>query len=365
MRSGNIVIMQSYYTFVPRRSPSTICHTAMYRIRARLTPVDALRQYNDTGHIAHTPTPPVAASKPIASTRREHAMPSLPKKSVRIAPDTTLSKNERLEALHSARIVLDSVSTDWVFTPPPPPGQPSKFALQRSGSLGSWRPNAASSPLATSRTGDSDSEDAGSDSSLDLDLDLEDSVGASSYRRALTPPPKPKRVKQRGAGTSREGVWRRREDDSDVDAANIVKRESESGQYPFESPDDVPTPEKLRERVKREMEAEMAWNDGLRLFVARRDAWTGAVGDEVPVRESRFKDNPLTNLVTPQAYPQIYRKVVLEGATPPVPIALPHMINALVEGWQCDDMWPPKPSRPEPSMRKKTGGGIKKFMGIS
>jgi len=164
----------------------------------------------------------------------------------------------------------------------------------------------------------------------------------------------------------KEGVWRRREDDSDVDALNIVKRESESGKYPFESPDDVPTPEKLRERLKREMEAEMAWNDGLRLFVARRDAWTGAVGDEVPVRESRFKDNLLTSMVTPQAYPQIYGRVVCEGATPPVPIALPHMINALVEGWQHDDMWPPKPTRPEPSMRKKkTGGGIKKLMGIS
>ena len=92
----------------------------------------------------------------------------------------------------------------------------------------------------------------------------------------------------------KEGVWRRREDDSDVDALNIVKRESESGKYPFESPDDVPTPEKLRERLKREMEAEMTWNDGLRLFVARRDAWTGAVGDEVPVRESRFKDVLIT-----------------------------------------------------------------------
>ncbi|PWW73902.1 hypothetical protein C7212DRAFT_299429, partial [Tuber magnatum] len=247
-------------------------------------------------------------------------MPSLPKKSVRIAPDTTLSKTERSEALRSVRTILDSVSTDWIFTPPPPiSSQHSKFALQRSGSLGSWRPNAANSPPATPRMSDSDSEDAGSDSSLDLDLDLEDGIGTSSYRRALTPPPRPKRVNRRNAKALKEGVWRRREDDSDIDAPNIVKRESENGQYPFESPDDVPTPEKLRERVKREMEAEMAWNDGLRLFVARRDAWTGAVGDEVPVRESRFKDNPLTSMVTPQVYPQIYRKVVVEGATPPVP----------------------------------------------
>ncbi|RPB00959.1 hypothetical protein L873DRAFT_1842628 [Choiromyces venosus 120613-1] len=297
------------------------------------------------------------------------SMPSLPKKSVRIAPETTLSKNERAEALSSVRTILDSVSTDWTFTPPPPPTQASKFTLQRSGSLGSWRPNAANSPPATPRASDSDSEDedaGGSDSSLDLGLDdLEDSVGASSYRRALTPPPRPRRVKRREAKALREGVWRRRVDDSDVDATNLVRRESESGQYPFESPDDVPTPEKMRERMKREMEEEMTWNEGLRLFVARRDAWTSAVGDEVPVRESRFKDNLLTNLITPQAYPQIYRKVVVEGATPPVPIALPHMINALVEGWQHDDMWPPKPSRPEPSMRRKTGGGIKKLMGIS
>ncbi|CUS07757.1 unnamed protein product, partial [Tuber aestivum] len=296
-------------------------------------------------------------------------MPSLPKKSVRIAPDTTLSKNERSEALRSVRTILDSVSADWTFTPPPPTSvQPSKFALQRSGSLGSWRPNAANYPPATPRVSDSESEDAGSDSSLDLDLDLdlEDGVGtSSSYRRALTPPPRPKRVNRREAKALKEGVWRRREDDSDVDAPSIVRRESESGKYPFESPDDVPTPEKLRGRVKREMEAEMTWNEGLRLFVARRDAWTGAVGDEVPVRESRFKDNPLTSLVTPQVYPQIYRKVVAEGAIPPVPIALPHVINALVEGWQHDDMWPPKPTKPEPSMRKRTGGGIKRLMGIS
>ena len=252
-----------------------------------------------------TPTPPHAypplyrpprANRQPPQPNKEHTMPSLPKKSVRIAPDTTLSKAERSEALHSVRTILDTVSTDWVFTPPPPPtfGQTSKFALQRSGSLGSWRPNAANSPPATPCASDSDSEDAGSDSSLDLDLDLEDSIGTSSYRRALTPPPRPKRAKRRDAKALKEGVWRRREDDSDVDALNIVKRESESGKYPFESPDDVPTPEKLRERLKREMEAEMTWNDGLRLFVARRDAWTGAVGDEVPVRESRFKDVLIT-----------------------------------------------------------------------
>lgn len=340
-------------------------------------------------HLSYTYTyPPSTGPRERTDNRlKEHTMPSLPKKSVRIAPDTTLSKTERSEAFHSVRTILDGVSTDWVFTPPPPPT--SKFALQRSGSLGSWRPNAANSPPATPCTNDSDSEDAGSDSSLDLDLDLEDGIGTSSYRRALTPPPRPKRANRRNAKALKEGVWRRREDDSDVDALNIVRLESESGKYPFESPDDVPTPEKIRERMKREMETEMTWNDGLRLFVARRDAWTGAVGDEVPVRESRFKDvlitfpppsllppsllvltgpnqNLLTSFITPQAYPQIYSRVVAEGVTPPVPISLPHMINALVEGWQRDDMWPPKPTRPEPSMRKKkTGGGIKKFMGIS
>lgn len=41
------------------------------------------------------------------------------------------------------------------------------------------------------------------------------------------------------------------------------------------------------------------------------------------------------------------------GAQPPIPINLQHLNNALVEGWKKDDQWPPKPSRPEPSIRVK------------
>lgn len=41
------------------------------------------------------------------------------------------------------------------------------------------------------------------------------------------------------------------------------------------------------------------------------------------------------------------------GSQPPIPINLKHLNNALVEGWKKDDQWPPKPSRPEPSIRVK------------
>lgn len=63
--------------------------------------------------------------------------------------------------------------------------------------------------------------------------------------------------------------------------------------------------------------------------------------------------NPLYALIGPPAYDQIYTKVCMGGAQPPIPINLKHLNNALVEGWKKDDQWPPKPSRPEPSIRVK------------
>jgi len=49
-------------------------------------------------------------------------------------------------------------------------------------------------------------------------------------------------------------------------------------------------------------------------------------------------------------YPSIYAKVVNQGLVPAVPINLSDVIPALVQGWQNDGEWPPKPSVPEPTM---------------
>lgn len=52
----------------------------------------------------------------------------------------------------------------------------------------------------------------------------------------------------------------------------------EDDPYRFETPDDVSAMiEKRKARRKRLLEQEMSWNDGLRTWTLRRDAWTGAV----------------------------------------------------------------------------------------
>lgn len=56
-------------------------------------------------------------------------------------------------------------------------------------------------------------------------------------------------------------------------------------------------------------------------------------------------------MIGPGTYNQIYTEVCSGGAQPPIPINLKHFVNALVEGWKKDDQWPPKPSKPEPSIR--------------
>lgn len=280
----------------------------------------------------------------------------------------TLTKEQRSQAINSAKTILDGVAVGWEYTLPP-----KKTKLldgRREGSLGSWRPSGLSAQEVT------DEED---DLDVDMDLDEDDDdeddedddphhysrptgangggvalggVGrSSSYRRATTPPPAVKRRKPKKS-QPREGIWVPREDDSDFEV-DMTSGEKEDG-YMWESPDDVPTPDKIRERHRQAVEADMQWNEGLKLWTHRRDAWTQATEDgEVQVCESRFKNNPLYALIGPSEYDQIYTKVCLGGAQPPIPINLKHLCNALVEGWKRDDQWPPKPSRPEPSFTRK------------
>ena len=62
----------------------------------------------------------------------------------------------------------------------------------------------------------------------------------------------------------------------------------------------------------------------------------------------------------PEAYAKIYKKVVVDGAVPPVPIALDKMVTAIVDGWKRSDVWGRKPPSVEPSMRARTGGSTRK-----
>lgn len=143
-----------------------------------------------------------------------------------------------------------------------------------------------------------------------------------------------------------------------------------------------------KRRRKERLDEEMEWNTGLRFWEARRDAWCAArkipagynpnqysqsssplsqphPSQQIPLRDQNRlitvlpiappllpPNDPTRASITPAMYPSIYAKVVNQGLMPAVPINLSDVIPALVQGWQADGEWPPKPSVPEPSMAK-------------
>jgi hypothetical protein len=56
--------------------------------------------------------------------------------------------------------------------------------------------------------------------------------------------------------------------------------------------------------------------------------------------------NPIRASIKPSMYAAIYSKVVVQGLTPTVPIPLPQMVAALVQGWKAEGNWPPKGGTP-------------------
>lgn len=67
----------------------------------------------------------------------------------------------------------------------------------------------------------------------------------------------------------------------------------EDNPYRFETPDDVSALiEKKKARKKRLLEQEMSWNDGLRVWILRRDAWTGAVPLKPPPKSQGSNMTP-------------------------------------------------------------------------
>lgn len=185
--------------------------------------------------------------------------------------------------------------------------------------------------------------------------------------------------------------------------------EAATDPYKFDSPDSIghALERKVQRRKRRRraaLEHEMKENEGLRIWVERRDAWTGAAAvrkyamqraaattstveatvgsidptssdastpmdtdsqsssrdDEpasveplVPLARPFLADNAIRKSITPKTYPDIFNKIVLSARTPSVPINLSDMTKALVQGWQENGEWPPKAAALDPLAGKK------------
>lgn len=170
--------------------------------------------------------------------------------------------------------------------------------------------------------------------------------------------------------------WRERDSDS---SHASTPQDPSPDPYKYDSPDSLHQPVLSRKRKrKRRLMEEMKWNEGLRTYVERRDAWAGARTRprtppptfkspfESPYSQARLStngtistppsprtlvpvappilppDHPIRATVQPATYPQIYSKIVIQGLAPTVPINLKNIISSLVVGWQKDGEWPPK-----------------------
>jgi len=183
--------------------------------------------------------------------------------------------------------------------------------------------------------------------------------------------------------------------------------------YKYDNPDSVAEWTESRRRKRRErFVEEVAWNEGLRTFVQRRNVWTGGVftsasstgfskegaapaessgasastlgtfanstcsfptssASGIPTFPSSATEIvplpapiiPPSNLIraniTPTAYTNIYNKVIVEGITPKIPINLADMTKAITEGWKANGEWPPTVKAPDvvPNARRKKATG--------
>ncbi|KAF4635103.1 hypothetical protein G7Y89_g2993 [Cudoniella acicularis] len=171
--------------------------------------------------------------------------------------------------------------------------------------------------------------------------------------------------------------------------------------FRFESPDGVgetikKTEQERKIRRKKRLREEMAWNDGVRCFMERRDAWTGArhvtrhmqiqlaqrasmssedggsstaIERDIDDEDNDWEDEdteipiappliPATNAmrasIKPDAYNTIYDKVILQQLTPSCPMNLKDVTRSCVQGWKRDGEWPPKSGPIEPPKAKKS-----------
>jgi hypothetical protein len=181
--------------------------------------------------------------------------------------------------------------------------------------------------------------------------------------------------------------------------------------YRFESPDGIEdtikkTASERKRRRKKRLAEELAWNDGLKCFTSRRDAWTGArkvsrpslglapvktgqrsstsSGDggsstvieheeddeweddiEIPIVAPIIPvENAMRASITPTAYNTIYDKVVLQALTPSCPMNLKDVTRSCVQGWKRDGEWPPKSSVPDIPKKKGRKMSVASLFGI-
>jgi hypothetical protein len=216
-----------------------------------------------------------------------------------------------------------------------------------------------------------------------------------------------------------EGQWKERDewlsnasddgDDPPIPANASLSPSSPSPDSPttknspfrFESPDGVGETIKKTQfdrkcRRKKRLAEEMAWNEGLRCFVGRRDAWTGARrvsrstlgfsplkpavhrasmssedgGSSTAIEQEEESDweddteipiapplippeNAMRASILPSTYNTIYDKVVVQALTPSCPMNLKDVTRSCVQGWKRDGEWPPKSTIPTEAAKKK------------
>ncbi|KAF2847674.1 hypothetical protein T440DRAFT_470732 [Plenodomus tracheiphilus IPT5] len=187
------------------------------------------------------------------------------------------------------------------------------------------------------------------------------------------------------------------------DSGDSSASDEGNGPYKFDSPDSIGhavahTQDARMRRRRERLGHEMEENEGLRIWVQRRDAWTGAasvrkycgrkaglsdspiarnsseehavptgfisqstdsaipdMADVVPVAPRLLDANPIRASITPRAYSDIFQKIVVSARTPSVPINLADMTQALVHGWKETDEWPPRVGALDPLAGKKRG----------
>jgi len=190
----------------------------------------------------------------------------------------------------------------------------------------------------------------------------------------------------------------------DSESGESDTEDEHAGAYKFDSPDAIGDAvararDARKRRRKERLELEMKENEGLRIWVERRDVWTGAASvkkygthrqrqtnrpssaagysseehpvtptgseshsvtstipdtfDLVPVAPRLLGQNSIRASITPKVYPDIFQKIVVSSRTPSVPINLADMTKALVQGWKDSDEWPPRPGVIDPLAGKK------------
>jgi hypothetical protein len=237
----------------------------------------------------------------------------------------------------------------------------------------------------------------------DADLGLE----AASTSSPLHPVDTHESEREESAGEAYEEQWKERDEwtsnasDSGEDKLGIPAKRAERQQsnttHELGAKSKCTTSGR-NSRRKQRLAEEMAWNDGVRCFVERRDAWTGArrvahspsiqprltlaeqlrrstsqsshdegsstaiepegseadaevdweADTEVPIARPLIPpENAMRASITPSAYNTIYDKVILQNLTPGCPINLKDITRSCVQGWKRDGEWPPKSSIPD------------------